>query len=645
MSQNRNAMKNWIIVLLALTCVCLIGLLLTRKPSNTEPIQSTETKAGPSLWTCSMHPQIQLPDPGLCPICAMDLIPVSEGEDDTGPWELKLSPHAQKLASIQVTPVIRKKIAREINMVGKVDYDEKRVGDISARVAGRIDRLFVDFTGISVKKGDHMVEVYSPELITAQEELRQALTTYEKGPESLKPASLRRANAARRKLELLGLTKQQVSSVEGKKTPEMHSLIRSPLSGVVIKKHLNEGAYVKTGAPIYTIADLSRVWVVLEAYESDLRWLRFGQEVTIEVAAFPEEPLQARIVFIDTSLNPKTRTVQVRLDMPNPGGRLKPDMFVRAKAFASLTRTGKLMDPSLAGKWISPMHPEIVKDNPGSCDVCGMDLVKAESLGFETANDQDAPLLIPRFAPLMTGERAVVYVTVPGKPGHFEGRTVVLGPESGEYFVVKEGLEEGEQVVVNGAFKIDSEMQIRAKHSMMYLPETKQASKQQPIPTFPITFVNRLGSLYEPYFQIQSHLGDDQFEKALQTTTALTKALQAIDGDRLEPEQLVYWQQVERSLAQTLTLAQTSESIGDLRKAFEPLSGQVLYLMNQIGLPEDLTVYRFHCPMAFENTGADWLQIESVLKNPYFGASMLRCGSQLESFDSKSLKTKQDLQP
>jgi Cu(I)/Ag(I) efflux system membrane fusion protein len=225
--------------------------------------------------------------------------------------------------------------------------------------------------------------------------------------------------------------------------------------------------YVNTGTQIYTIADLSRVWVKLEAYESDITWIRYGQKVEILTESYPGERFEGRISFIDPTLNAKTRTVAVRVNVENIDGRLKPGMFVKGIVYSRVSAGGKVVEPDLAGKWISPMHPEIIKDRPGKCDICGMPLVQTEMLGYAAAEPKDAPIVIPVTVPLITGKRAVVYVRSPDNNTMFEGREVVLGPRAGNYYIVLKGLHEGESVVVNGNFKIDSAMQIEAKPSMM----------------------------------------------------------------------------------------------------------------------------------------------------------------------------------
>ena len=435
----------------------------------------SDTPSGPApsavaeqaeTWTCSMHPQIRQPGPGQCPICAMDLIPVAAPVvgDSLGPRQLRLSPTAQQLASIQTAPVERHFALVETRMVGKIAVDETQVRSITAWVAGRIDRLYVDYTGVRVEAGDHIAYLYSPELLTAQEELIQAL----RARAQLGDRGTALVAAAREKLRLLGLKEEQVERVERERRASDHLTIYAPTGGVVIEKHLSEGAYVQTGTPLYTIADLSRLWLELRAYESDLSWIHYGQAVEFSTEAYPGEGFSGQISFVDPVLDERTRTVRVRVNVSNEQGRLKPGMLVWAVAQAEAGAHGRAMSPALRGKWISPMHPEIVRDAPGTCDICGMALVRAEELGYGAGDEagREAPLVVPASAPLLTGKRAVVYVAL--GEGLYEGREVVLGPRAGDYYLVRKGLREGEEVVVNGAFKIDSALQIRAQPSAMY---------------------------------------------------------------------------------------------------------------------------------------------------------------------------------
>ncbi|MDK2857321.1 MAG: rane fusion protein copper/silver efflux system [Verrucomicrobiota bacterium] len=436
--------------------------------SETNTAHETKTQ----WWTCSMHPQIRLPHPGKCPICGMDLIPVDSGDGETGPRQLTVSPDAVKLMRIETVPVERKFVQADVRMVGKVDYDETRTAAVTARMPGRLDRLFVDYTGVQVKKGDHMASIYSPELLSAQQELFQALDSVKalKNSEStiVRDVSQSTVEAVREKLRLWGLTPEQIQEIETRGKPMDHVTLYSPVGGIVIHKNAQEGSYVKTGDRIYTVADLSHVWVKMEAYESDLPWLRYGQKVTFTTEALPGETFEGTIAFIDPVLNAATRTVSVRVNVDNPELKMKPGMFVHAVAHPLISEDGKVLNPSLAGKWICPMHPEVVKDAPGTCGICGMKLVTAEKLGYVAPDATRAPLLIPATAPLLTGTRAVVYIELPGreKPT-YEGREVILGPKAGNVYIVHSGLEEGERVVTRGAFKLDAELQIHAKPSMM----------------------------------------------------------------------------------------------------------------------------------------------------------------------------------
>ena len=445
------------------------GLSGSDAPSGHAPAAVAEQG---ETWTCSMHPQIRQPGPGQCPICAMDLIPVAAPAvgDSLGPRQLRLSPAAQQLASIQTAPVKRRFAPVETRMVGKIAVDETQVRSITAWVAGRIDRLYVDYTGVRVEEGDHIAYLYSPELLTAQEELIQALRAGERlvdSGTSVGQTAQAMVAAAREKLRLLGLKEEQIARIERERRASDHLTIYAPTGGVVIEKHLSEGAYVQTGTPIYTIADLSRLWLELRAYESDLSWIHFGQAVEFSAEAYPGEVFSGQISFVDPVLDERTRTVRVRVNVANEQGRLKPGMLVWAVVQAEVGAHGRAMSPALLGKWISPMHPEIVRDAPGTCDICGMALVRAEEL-YDTGDEaeREMPLVVPASAPLLTGKRAVVYVAL--GEGLYEGREVVLGPRAGDYYLVRKGLREGEDVVVNGAFKIDSALQIRAQPSAMY---------------------------------------------------------------------------------------------------------------------------------------------------------------------------------
>ncbi|MFQ5506450.1 MAG: efflux RND transporter periplasmic adaptor subunit, partial [Planctomycetota bacterium] len=580
-----------------------------------------------TLWTCSMHPQIKLKKPGKCPICGMDLVPLTEGGDGAGPRTLTMSESDRKLAEIVTAPVKRDFVSARIRMVGKVAYDETRVKTISAWVAGRIDRMYVDYTGIRVRKGDHLVWLYSPDLLTAQEELLEAKKQVEKSragdSEFLRQSNLRSLESAREKLRLLGFDEDQVAAVEKQGRAEDHMLIRAPLGGIVIHKAAKEGDYTRTGTKLYSIADLSRLWVKLDAYESDLPWIRFGQKVKIHAEAHPGETFEGRISFIDPVLDARTRTVKVRVNVANPDGRLKPEMFVRGTVESRIAGGGKVMDPRLAGKWIGPMHPEVVKDAPGSCDVCGMPLVRVEELGLVTAVAQK-PLVVPRTAVLRTGRRAVVYVEKKGtdKPT-YEGREVILGPRAGDHYIVLAGLREGEQVVVNGSFKIDSALQILAKPSMMSMPGENEAGTNEPPEAREIRA--ELEPVFGAYFQLHGLLVEDDLSGAVKAFAKLEAAVRSVHMSHFKGPDHELWMELAKRLIEAAEPGAKADAIEKARIRFRTASTLILELERKFG-HGGKTVYRLaFCPMAFDN-GASWLQTTDEVQNPYLGQDMPGCG-------------------
>jgi Cu(I)/Ag(I) efflux system membrane fusion protein len=539
------------------------------------------------FWTCSMHPQIRQPGPGLCPICAMDLIPVYEGHaDEAGPRTLTLSETARHLADIRTARAERKSVDLELRLAGKVVVDETRIGYITARMPGRIDRLWVDYTGVRVRKGDPMVNLYSPELLSAQEELLQAARS--------RDAST--LQVVRKKLRLWGLTEDQMNEILAQAEPSEHITLESPLSGTVLHRHATVGMYVKTGTQIYTIADLSHVWVTLDAYESDLSWIREGSGVTFEAEAFPGEAFKGTVVFLDPVVDPGTRTIRVRVEVPNPEGRLKPEMFVRAI--------------------LRVRAPEV--DGP--------------------------PLVIPATAPLITGERALVYIAAAGVEGEFEGREVTLGPRAGDYYIVEDGLSEGERVVVNGAFKIDSALQILAKSSMMSpdggAPMTGHhhhergtapgAGHEEHLPyDAPAEFRTQLGRVLTAYFGIQQGLSQDSLAPAVSGAGSLLDTLGEVDMSLVTGRAHDDWMRELGRSRKTAEVIAGASGIDEARRAFGMLSESMIRTANLFHPITGESIYVIECTMAFNNRGARWLQNRPGVENPYFGSAMFRCGQEI----------------
>ncbi|MCP4378045.1 MAG: DUF3347 domain-containing protein, partial [bacterium] len=431
--------------------------------------------------------------------------------------------------------------------------------------------------------------------------------------------------AAREKLRLWGITPVQITAIEKSGKASDHITIHAPVGGIVIDKNARQGMYVKTGDRIYTIADLKSVWVNLRAYESDLMWLRYGQKVEFTSVAYPGEKFSGTISFIDPVLDARTRTVKVRVNASNADGRLKPGMFVKATVGTKIAAGGKVMDAALTGKWICPMHPSVIKDSANKCDICGMDIVTAESLGYVNgveASKGAKPLVIPATAALLTGKRAVVYVQVKEKPKPvFELRTVELGLRAGRYYIVRKGLKIGERVVTRGAFAIDSERQLSSPPKPGMLDEMKK-TPDGPRVKLSEESAKQLLTVFDAYFAVSKALAGDDFKAAVKAVSQMKmkRTLAAVDIDGLS------------GLGDVLKRASQAADIKLLRKDFDLMSVQMISLAKRFGpLGRKLFVHR--CPMAFDNRGASWLQADDKTLNPYFGAEMLRCGGVIETIE------------
>ncbi|WP_053980109.1 efflux RND transporter periplasmic adaptor subunit [Marinagarivorans algicola] len=625
----------------------------------------------PKVWSCAMHPHIQQAEAGQCPICGMDLIqsahpsPSSnpqhtQSEAHNNPTSLQLDPEAMALAEIQTTQVTRQYPEAEVRLVGKLGYDETRIKSLTARFPMRIDELFVSFVGVPVTSGQHLAHIYSPQLRIAQNDL---LGAYRLDKNSTLTQS------AKEKLRLWGLLPSQINAIIQRNTAQDEFELKAPISGVVVQKNINNGDYLKTGQSLFTIVDLHNLWLSLEAFESDLAWLRLGQPVRFSVDAYPGETFNGNITFIHPEVDASTRTVSIRVNVPNPHKKLKPGMFANAVVRPKIALAGKVYAPELIGKWISPMHPEIIKDKPGQCDICGMDLVPAEALGYYSANivdpthpnntHQSAPLVIPASAILHTGKRAIVYVQTKNSPPTFEGRQIILGPRAGDVYIVNHGLNAGEHIVSHGAFKIDSALQIQAKPSMMNPVARTQSQVQthvnndththtintQPSPSVldhsshnhssndhSINHYDANNNSSDSHKQGPNHQSEvslTQLEYLLPLYFELQMAL-ANDELALAKKYLnsaLAIPQLPQRLSTIINAMLASPTLNDLRLPhFETLSNYMMQAVNLYRAQLQLSVYQMYCPMAYPNRGANWLQQTPDIQNPYFGHAMLKCG-------------------
>jgi membrane fusion protein, copper/silver efflux system len=373
---------------------------------------------GPTQYTCPMHPFIIKDKPGDCPICAMSLVPVKKADPgrqgESGqelPDHVYLSPSQMVMANVATVAVDKAPLDKEVSAVGIVQYDQSRQAKVTAWVAGRIDRLFVDTVGASVSRGRPVAEIYAPDLVAAQQEYLLALKSREQFKDSTIQAISQGGDglvsSARQRLQLLGVKEYQIAALEKSGRPNIRLSIYTPLSGIVIEKNVMQGQYVNVGDPLFSIVDLSSVWVEAEVYESDFPAIKIGQKVTVSAQSYPGTVFTGTVSFIYPFLDPKTRTVKVRVQMANPGLRLKPEMFV----------TVSLKIP----------------------------------LG-------DA-LVVPVTAVMDSGKRKVVWVET--KPGVFVPRDVQTGARVGDRVQILSGVVRGDKVAASGGYLIDSEAQLQ----------------------------------------------------------------------------------------------------------------------------------------------------------------------------------------
>ncbi|MCF6157368.1 MAG: efflux RND transporter periplasmic adaptor subunit [wastewater metagenome] len=352
-------------------------------PVKEEAKETTKKKI--LYWTCGMHPSVKMDKPGKCPICAMDLVPVYEKgagiEEDGALATVELSERARKLAQVETDTITFRSLTKDIYTVGLIDYDERLKAIVSAWIPGRIDRLFVDFTGTQVVKDEAMVWMYSPELVSTQEEYLLALETAEKINDSTFDEVIRGGksllDAAKRRLLWWGMTEKQIEKLAEEKQVRQHTIIYAPISGIVTEKKSLEGQYVAQGDPIYTIANLSNVWMMANIYEYEMAWVKIGQEVEVTTPTYPGEAFIGTVSFIEPFLDDKTRSVKIRCNIPNPKFKLKPSMYVNARIripVEAFAQEGGYYTSGL--DYYCPNHPEIRSSRPGICPIDNVLFIK-----------------------------------------------------------------------------------------------------------------------------------------------------------------------------------------------------------------------------------------------------------------------------
>ena len=572
--------NHYSIPLMALGLGLFLGwLFFSQSPTEGQhehPSTTTETKE----WTCSMHPQIRQAEPGDCPICGMNLTPAQSmaAAETTG---FQMTEAAIKLAQIQTTRIGPSAAETSpLTLQGSLKTDETQMTHLVTHIPGRIEKLYVSYTGQAVVKGQKIALIYSPELITAQKELLEA--------QQLKDLSPGLLTAAKNKLRYWKISDATIERILSTAQIRETFPIYADHSGVVTQKRITTGDYIKKGAFLFDLANLNELWVQFDAYEKDLPNLSVGQNITFSTPSIPNTSFNARIQFIDPVIDPTTRIASVRASINNRAGQLKPEMFVRGSVATMSQNT----------------------------------------------------LTVPKSAVLWTGERSVVYVKNPTADiPSFEYRVVKLGAVTRAGYKVISGLTAGEEVVTQGAFVIDAAAQLNNQASMMnqhVSPKNKELAVTQPdlSTNVPKAFQTQLTALAQTYLNIKDALVNSQPEPTAKEAQKWGQRLNTIDRTILKGEAQRFAQTQWKVLSAQAQKIATTNELDAQRQAFVSLSHALIHTLKAFGVKGE-TFYVQHCPMANDNIGASWLSKEQEIRNPYFGETMLNCGAVQESITVK----------
>lgn len=590
--------KNIIYISIGVIGGLLVGYLLFGGDSDKAPNNAIDNHehleeiASNQMWTCSMHPQIMLPEPGDCPICGMDLIPAETGADGLSANEIKMTDNAMALANIQTSVVGQGQIGNNsLKLSGKIKANEESNAVQVTYFGGRIEKLYVNSTGERVGAGQRLATIYSPELVAAQQELLTASSLKESQPGLYK--------AVRNKLKLWKLSEKQINAIESAGKVQENFPVYATVSGTVTEKMVEEGDYLKQGQPLYKIANLNTVWAEFDAYEKQIPFLKKGQTIKVTTNAYQNEVFDAKVTFVDPLLNSATRTVVVRAVLNNKKDQFKPGMFVEGT-------------------------------------------IEGTKTGTENA------VSVPATAVMWTGKRSVVYVkTEPDEPV-FEMREVLLGNTNGDTYTILEGLENGDEVVTNGTFTVDAAAQLQGKKSMMnteggrtmtgheghlgmqgdndggHRDKTDHSGMNERLEVSN-KFQKQLKQVFDDYILLKDALVNDNSDEAQTTAKKIGEHLAQVDMKLLKDETAHnHWMTIQVELKSAANAIESDSEIATQREHFRRLSANMIGSVKIFGI--DQKVYIEFCSMANNEKGAYWLSLEREIRNPYYGAAMLKCG-------------------
>uniref|UniRef100_UPI0040476385 efflux RND transporter periplasmic adaptor subunit n=2 Tax=Algoriphagus sp. TaxID=1872435 RepID=UPI0040476385 len=520
-------MKNFFSTKIALISITLIvGVFLgwAISPATTDTHAHEEGEGLPSIWTCSMHPQIRLLEAGDCPICGMDLIPRDqEATGNSNPQAFQMTPEALALAQVQTLVVGGAQAKKELILSGKLQADERENASLTAKFSGRIEKLFVTFTGEQVTTGQRIATVYSPELLTAQKELLESAKTKATFPQLYQ--------ASKDKLGLWKLSATQIAEIERSGQVKERMDIFADQSGVVLQKNVSVGDYVSMGSVLFTVTNLNSLWLMLDVYETDLPFVALGDDIQFTVAGKPGETLSAKVTFVDPLINANTRAASVRAEIRNVGNTLKPEMFVTAR--------------------------------------------------IQTRNTASSTeVMVPRTAVLWSGKRSIVYVKVPNAAlPEFVMREVTLGNRLGENYQITAGLQVGEEIVSYGAFALDASAQLSGKPSLLNRNSTQQVEVSA-------AFSQEIAAVVSAYFQVKNSLVKDQIPTA--ATQLLAQALAKVSSAAGTGKEKAKWEKIKAELSQATAKIKGAKDIGAARTQFSNLSASIIQLAETYPLSQQV---------------------------------------------------------
>jgi Cu(I)/Ag(I) efflux system membrane fusion protein len=583
-------MKKILIYVGILAIGLLLGWFLFGGSSNNETNPNHDTiQETNKMWTCSMHPQIMQQEAGNCPICGMDLIPATSTSEGLRVDQFKLTENAMALANIQTSVVGNGKIEdNTIKLSGKIAENEEANAVQVSYFSGRLEQLNVSFTGEEVQKGQLLATIYSPELYAAQQELIIAASLKVSQPELYK--------AVRNKLKLWKLSESQINKIEETGKVKENFPVYANVSGTVSEKLVAQGDYIKQGQSLLKIANLSTVWANFDVYENQINLFKKGQDITITTNTSANKEFKGNVDFIDPVLDTRTRTIKLRVVLNNKSDVFKPGQFVEGKIKGITSNKGQV-------------------------------------------------LAIPSTAVLWTGERSVVYVKPNPDQPVFEMREITLGNQIGDNYEVLEGLNNGDEIVTNGAFTVDAAAQLQGKKSMMNkegkrvmtgheghlgMEETasknvEKYSKGSERVKVSVAFQNQLKAVFDDYIKLKDAFVKEDSNNVIIESKRLLDKLSKVEMKLVtDKEAQKHWMSLEKEIKIAATSILNTAKIKRQRNNFKSLSLGLTNAIEVFGINEK--VYHQFCPMADNNNGAFWLSKEKKVINPYFGSVMLNCG-------------------